>query len=68
RPLSEQEAEVVRSSRDDLLSFYRAHPEDAKALLSEGESKPDPALDPPTLAAWTMLANELMNLDEALNK
>ena len=23
---------------------------------------------PPTLAAWTMLANELMNLDEVLNK
>ena len=33
-----------------------------------GESKADPALDPATLAAWTMLANELMNLDEVLNK
>jgi hypothetical protein len=33
-----------------------------------GESKPDAKLDPSTLAAWTMLANELFNLDEVLNK
>ena len=30
--------------------------------------QPDPKLDPATLAAWTMLANQLMNLDEVLNK
>ncbi|MFO0951965.1 MAG: DUF1549 domain-containing protein [Isosphaeraceae bacterium] len=38
------------------------------ALLSVGESPYDSKLDPATLAAWTMLCNELMNLDEALNK
>jgi hypothetical protein len=36
--------------------------------LPVGESQADPTLDGPTLAAWTMLANELMNLDEVLNK
>ena len=30
--------------------------------------RPTPTLDPATLAAWTMLANALMNLDEVLNK
>ena len=35
---------------------------------AKGEAKSDAALDPPTLAAWTMLTNELMNLDEVLNK
>ena len=45
-----------------------SHPDDARHLLSVGESKADPSLDPATLAAWTMLANELMNLDEFLNK
>lgn len=62
------EDQVVQRSLNELLTYYRAHPNDAKALLSEGESKPDPAIDPSTLAAWTMLANELMNLDEVLNK
>jgi hypothetical protein len=42
--------------------------DDAQKLIAEGESKADPKLEPATLAAWTMLANELMNLDEALNK
>jgi hypothetical protein len=32
-----------------------------------GESQPR-AADPATLAAWTMLANEVMNLDEFLCK
>ena len=46
----------------------RPTPDDAKKLIAVGESKADPALDAATLAAWTMLANELMNLDEVLNK
>jgi hypothetical protein len=33
-----------------------------------GDSKADASLDVPTLAGWTMLANELLNLDEVLNK
>jgi hypothetical protein len=68
RPLRPEEASVVRASLDDLLAHYRAHAEDAAALLAVGESKADPTLDAPALAAWTMLANELMNLDEVLNK
>jgi hypothetical protein len=36
--------------------------------MSLRDSKADPSLDPTTLAAWTMLVNELMNLDEVLNK
>ena len=38
------------------------------AYLAIGESKADATLDPPTLAAYTMLANQLLNLDEVLNK
>jgi hypothetical protein len=68
RPLQAEELTVVKSSVEELLAFYKAHPDDAKKLLSVGESKPDAALDPATLAAWTMLANQLMNLDEVLNK
>jgi len=68
RALRPEEAQSVRGSLARLLEHYRAHPEDARQLLSVGESRADPALDPPLLAAWTMLANELMNTDEVLNK
>ena len=68
RPLRAEETKVVESSLNDLLSYYKAHAEEAKKLIAVGESKADPAIDPATLAAWTMTANELMNLDEVLNK
>jgi len=68
RPFTSDEVTIIRGSLDDLLGYYKAHPEDAKRLLTVGESKADASLDPVQLAAWTMLANELMNLDEVLNK
>lgn len=68
RSLRPEEVRVVQASLDELQSFYHGHVEDAKRLIAVGESKADASLDPPTLAAWTMLANELMNLDEVLNK
>jgi hypothetical protein len=52
----------------ELLAHYKAHPADAKKLLTVGESKADASLDEPMLAAWAMLANQMMNLDEVLNK
>jgi hypothetical protein len=68
RPLRPEERQVVQASLNDLLGYYQAHPGDAKELIAVGESKADPALDVPVLAAWTMLTNEMMNLDEVLNK
>jgi hypothetical protein len=68
RPWRAEESRVARDSLGGLLAYYTAHPKDAAALLTVGESKTDEALDAPNLAAWTMLTNELMNLDEVLNK
>jgi hypothetical protein len=68
RPLRAEELKVVCGLVEDLLDNYRAHPDEAKKLVNVGESRPDAALDVPTLAAWTMTANQLMNLDEVLTK
>jgi cytochrome c553 len=68
RPLRAEEMKVVQASLNDLLAHYKAQAEDAKKLLAVGEAKIDPSLDSGTLAAWTMLINEMMNLDEVLNK
>jgi hypothetical protein len=68
RPFRSEETKVVTKVFTDLLGYYKARPENAKKLLAVGESKADPALDPATLAAWTMVANQLLNLDEVLNK
>ncbi len=68
RALSATETVIVQASRKDLLDFYLQSAEDAKKLLAVGETKPDPKLDSAQLAAWTMVSNQIMNLDEVLNK
>ncbi len=68
RPFRPEEVRVAEDSLANLLAYYRDHAKDAAVLVAVGESKPDAQLDPVLLAAWTMLSNELLNLDEALNK
>jgi hypothetical protein len=68
RPFKPEEAQIVAKSLKQLGDFYRGNEKDAQALITVGESKPDPTMNPAELAAWTMLTNQLMNLDEVLNK
>ncbi|MCE2692994.1 MAG: PSD1 and planctomycete cytochrome C domain-containing protein [Verrucomicrobiaceae bacterium] len=63
-----QEAEIVRQSVEKHLAAYAAKPEEAQKAISYGESKPDEKLNPAELAAWTMAANLVMNLDEGVTK
>ena len=67
RPLVPEETAIVKGSLADLVEWYKAHPEDAKLVIAAGDSKPR-GIDPVQLASWTMLTNELMNLDEVLCK
>jgi len=59
---------VQGESRSSSPEQYQSQPEDAKSLISVGESKPPESVDPAVLAAWTLVCNQVMNLDEALNK
>jgi hypothetical protein len=68
RPLAARELAIVKSTLQEMQSFYEKQPEAAKQLIAVGESKPSDKLAAPQLAAMTMVANQLMNLDEALNK
>jgi hypothetical protein len=68
RHFTDRERSVVMDSLKELRADFAAKPDEAKKLIAYGESKPDPTLDPVQLASWTMLANQLMNLDEVLTK
>jgi hypothetical protein len=68
RDLQPKELAVVSKSYHDYLSYYEATPQDAAKLLSVGESASNPSLPKAEFAAMTMVANELMNLDEVLVK
>ena len=68
RTLKPAEMEVVKASLGDLLQHYQASAEEAGKVVAVGDTPADKSVDPIHLAAWTMLTNELMNLDEVLCK
>ena len=68
RKFSNDERTVVRRTLDAALASYRRDPAAAKKLLGVGASPADEMIPPAELAAWTLVASEVMNLDEALTK
>jgi hypothetical protein len=62
------ELAVLLAAYQDHHATYDRDLEGAKHLIEVGETKPDAKLDPRDLAAWTMIANIILNLDEVLNK
>jgi hypothetical protein len=49
------------------LQHYRNDARAARRLAGEGDIKPPAGVDPSDFAAWTIVANVLLNLDETLN-
>jgi hypothetical protein len=65
---SATEMATLTEAYNAFRAKYDADPESAKKLIAVGETPPDAALDSTQLAAWTMLMNVLLNLDEVQNK
>jgi hypothetical protein len=65
---SPQVAGVLQNSLAQMQKHYTDDPKAARALVHQGESHPAANIPEPELAAWTMIANEMLNLDETLNK
>jgi len=68
RSLDPAERDVVRAAYADFLRHYDSRPDAARRLIRMGETRPDESLGAPELAAWTMVASQILNTDEALNK
>jgi hypothetical protein len=65
---STEEAKILESSLNEHRIRYSKDSESAKKLIAFGESKADPNAKAEELAAWTLTANLLLNLDEVVNK
>jgi hypothetical protein len=68
RPATPKEIEILTAALNEQLERYRKTPEAATKLVSIGARPRDPKLDAPELAAYTMAASVIMNLDEMINK
>jgi mono/diheme cytochrome c family protein len=62
------ELTLLKSLLTDELARYKKDPEAAKKAIANGQSKPNPALDSAELAAYTLVGNLLLNLDETVMK
>ena len=68
RPPSAPELTVLRGIYTKQLARFKASPEAVAKLLAVGEAPRDESLDAAELAAWSIVASALMNLDETLTK
>ena len=66
RGATDDEKTVVNDFFEKQVTSYRAAPEEAKKAISFGESKPDADLDTVELASWSLVANLILNMDEAI--
>jgi hypothetical protein len=67
RPAPEEVA-VVQTLLEKQLARYQQTPEAAAKAIRNGESPPQAGLAEPELAAYTLVANLLLNLDETVTR
>lgn len=58
----------LEATLKELSAHYASKPDAARQLIAIGETKPDPRFNPAELAAWTMIGNIVLNLDEVITK
>jgi len=68
RRLAAPERAVVKQLEQKAEAEYSKREDTSKELMQVGESKTDQNLPVRELAAWTLVASEVMNLDESLTK
>ena len=66
-PDAGETAEMLTLHKEALATYSR-DVEAAKKLITVGETKPDAKLNPSEVAAWTLIGNLVLNLDEVINK
>ncbi len=64
RPATEREIEILTKAHGQYFEIYSNDPKSAQQLIANA----DPKIDAAQLAAMTMVANTILNLDEALTK
>jgi hypothetical protein len=68
RPPRDDEFSILVGDFRDQLSRFRNQPDSARALIATGESRPDPRLDAVELAAYTVVCQLILNLDETITR
>ncbi|MDE0938443.1 MAG: hypothetical protein OSA43_00660, partial [Pirellulales bacterium] len=62
------ESAVLLDELQEQIKAFASDPQTAQRLLAVGDSITDDKLKTEELAAWTMVARLLLNLDESITK
>jgi hypothetical protein len=68
RAPTRDEASLLAETLATHRAHFTKHAEAASQVIANGESKPSSTLPVPEFAAWTMVANLLLNLDETITR
>ena len=68
RPPEPAELREIVGVFHDRAAHYSQQPEAASKLISVGAAPAEPSIDSVELAAWTLAANVVLNLDEVITK
>jgi hypothetical protein len=68
RDPSDKEREILHNLYRKEIAHYDTNRDAAKKLIAVGESKVKPQYDPAELAAWTLVASTILNMDETITK
>ncbi len=68
RPPTADELRIATEALSAHRNRYNTDQPAAKKLTSYGESKPDESINVSDLAAWTLIGNMILNLDETVSK
>jgi hypothetical protein len=66
RPVQAQEIEVLLKLHEKAVAIFKTQPEAAKKMATEPLGALPEGLDMSQMAAWTVVANAILNLDEFL--
>ncbi len=68
RPPTDGEIKILTKGFTTYLAKFHVTPDAAKSLITQGDTKPPTTLDPAELAAYTLTASVILNLDETITK
>jgi hypothetical protein len=68
RDPSADECKILLTGLNRRMARYKGNPKAAQELISQGDLKNPPSLDPIALASYTVSASTLLNLDETITK
>ena len=68
RTAQENELRILSSSFKEYIKTFENKPENAVSLIRAGQSYNPKIKDPKTVAAWTLVASTLLNMDEFVTR